>query len=82
MHEILFQRMDELVSLLTARKNPSADFFADSKKNLQADYKNVDELNNLIKCFAITQYANFSRTEEEILNQVIDLARNIRNEIT
>jgi len=82
MQEILFKKIDELVSLLAARKSPSAGFFESTKKNLQADYKNIDELNSLIKCFAITQYANFSRKEEDILNQVIDLARDIRNQIT
>jgi hypothetical protein len=80
MQEILFKKIDELVSLLAARKSPSADFFENTKKNLQIDYENIDELNSLIKCFAITQYANFSRKEEDILNQVIDLARDIRDQ--
>jgi hypothetical protein len=82
MYDILFNKIDELVSLLAARKSASVYFFENTKRNLQTDPENIDELNSLIKCFAITQYANFSKKEEDILNQVIDLARNIRDQIT
>lgn len=78
----LFKKIDELVLLLISRGNPSSEFFVNAKKNLQADNRNIDELNSLIKCYAITQYANFSKKEEDILNQIIDFAREIKKQIT
>lgn len=81
-HDDLIKKLEELISSISNRKSQSADFFLNIKNSLHDDYKNVYKLDSLIKCYAITQYANFSKNEEDILNQAIDLARDLRNEIT
>lgn len=77
----LFTKIDELVDLLVSRSNPSADFFKNEKQNLEKNSKDITGLDNLIKCYAITQYANFSKKEEDVLIQIINIARDIKGEI-
>jgi hypothetical protein len=75
----LFEKLDNLIALLVERQNSSADFFINVKIKLEVGNRNTEELDALIKCYVITQYANFLKKEEDVLNQIIDLARAMRN---
>ncbi len=75
----LFLKIDQLIKLLDERKNASAIFFKNAKVNLENQENKIEVLNSLIKCYAITQYADFSKKEEDTLNEVINIARNIRD---
>ena len=74
----LFEKLDSLIDFLTRRQNNSVDFFLMCKHKLIMNKEVVDTLDSLIKSYAITQYANFSKKEEDLLNEIIDIARNIK----
>lgn len=74
----LFEKLDFLIDLLSCRQSPSAVFFVVSREKLISNNCNSDTLDSLIKSYAITQYANFSKKEEDLLNEIIDIARNIK----
>lgn len=77
----LIEKLDLLIQLLSKRQSPSASFFEKLKEKLTNEISKGENLDSLIKSYAITQYANFSRAEEDLLNEVIDLAREIKSRI-
>lgn len=80
MDELLF-KLDNLVKMLNTRANPSSKFFYDIKENLQKSENIIGELDSLIKAYPITQYANFSKKEEDILDEIITIARHVKKQI-
>ena len=75
MKQTLLTKLDELSKMLQIRKNDSYSYFRDVKDNITKKENIKDNLKNLVKCYAITQYANFNNSEEVLLSEIIDLAR-------
>ena len=71
----LLIKLDELSKMLQIRKNDSYSFFIDIKNSIVANKNIENDLKSLTRCYAITQYANFSNEEDILLNEIIDLAR-------
>jgi hypothetical protein len=74
------EKLIETLSILTAslikRHNNSHNFFAEVKGKLE--YHNSDKkevLISIIKSYAITQYADFTSYEEDLLAKIIALAK-------
>lgn len=73
--ESLLNVLNEIViELKNNEKKQSADFFSlryDNIKNLNNHLESIKELST---CRAMAQYANFSITEEKILDKIVDYA--------
>lgn len=75
MAQKLLVKLDELSRMLQMRNNDSCNYFRDMKNSIINKEDIKGRLRNLIKCYAITQYANFNHEEEVLLSEIIDLAR-------
>lgn len=68
--------MVELINKLKKRNNESYKFF----EELLVQFSQVDDAaearQRLLSCFAITQYANFTKEEEDLLSEVIEANTN------
>jgi hypothetical protein len=64
-------KLQQLISSLKNGNNKSYQFFEDIVRDLQDDKTKQEGLNKLASCFSITQYANFSFEEEQLLSEII-----------
>ena len=63
-------KMHQLIALLKARNNNSYKFFEKLLSEFEEDSRSANE--QLQSCFAITQYADFTTEEENLLSEVIE----------
>ena len=70
----LGQELKKLIMLLKKRKNSSFSFFEDALDELSSNKNEV--LKKLKSSYSITQYANFTSEEEDILEKIITKAKN------
>ncbi|TXI13192.1 MAG: hypothetical protein E6Q66_10495 [Pedobacter sp.] len=75
MKQELLTKLDELSKILQLRKNDSYSYFRDTKNSIMNNENIKDDLKHLVRCYAITQYANFNNAEEILLSEIIALAR-------
>lgn len=60
MAQKLLVKLDQLSKMLQVRKNDSCNYFRGIKNSIINKEDIKDDLRSLIKCYAITQYANFN----------------------
>lgn len=68
---LITEQLNSLIDELNLSNNDSATFFETIREKIKSDKTRNEALNELEKCFAITQYANFNYKEEKILSEII-----------
>lgn len=66
----LEEELRKLIMILQERKNKAVSFFESILQELNTNSQN-DALNKLKTSFSITQYANFTKEEEDILEKIV-----------
>lgn len=81
MEENLINKILSLVYILRERDQKSFVFFENILKELRNG--NVNKaLDALLPCYVIVQYANFNSMEEKILSEILDIANEIKNQLS
>ncbi len=81
MEENLINKILSLVYILRERDQKSFVFFENILKELRNG--NVNKaLDTLLPCYVIVQYANFNSMEEKILSEILDIANEIKNQLS
>lgn len=76
--EILLNALDEMIVILNSSgKKESADFFSLKYSNIKNSQNPLKFIEELSKCRAMAQYANFSLVEENKLDSIIELTVDI-----
>lgn len=66
------EKLTELINRLKSRDNKSYEFFQDLLLELRDERTEFAAKQKLSACFHITQYANFTFEEENLLSEIID----------
>lgn len=66
------EKILKLIEKLKKRNNKSYEFFEDLAVRMDDDSTAADAERRLSTCYSITQYANFTNDEEELLSEIIE----------
>jgi len=65
-------KLQQLINKLKNRNNNAFQFFENIAHDLKDDTMRQEGLNKLASCFSITQYADFSFEEEQLLSEILN----------
>ena len=70
---LLIEKVSCLVQELKSNKNDSFLFFEDILNKLESNIMKNETINTLRTCYSITQYANFTYTQEKLLEDILEM---------
>lgn len=77
MKEQIIREVESLRDLLKKRNNSTYTFFEGILVSLESENSFGEAIDNLRSCYSITQYSDFNKSEEDILEKIVLLANDI-----